>query len=399
MMETKEKLVPKLRFSKFEDNWKVDKLNNLVRFLDNRRKPIKSAERAKMQGAYPYYGASGIIDYITDYIFDDELILLGEDGENIISRNLPLAFRVDGKCWVNNHAHVLKTNDNVDLNFLVEALEKVNYSIYNTGTAQPKLNKEVCKNIPVKLPSVVEQQKIASFLSAVDQKINQLQRKKELLQAYKKGMMQQLFSQKLKFKDEDGNDFPEWEEKKLGEITSLIKDGTHGTHRDVPNSDYYLLSAKNIIDGKLLITDSDRTISKDEFDKIYKNYSLKSGDILLSVVGTIGRVMVFKGQQNIAFQRSVAFFRFPDFNSKFISYLMDSNDFQNELDRKKVVSAQPGIYLGDLSKIKMLLPKSIEEQTKIATFLSALDAKIDTVSTAINQTQDFKKGLLQQMFV
>lgn len=282
---------------------------------------------------------------------------------------------------------------------MVEALEKVNYSIYNTGTAQPKLNKEVCKNIPVKLPSVVEQQKIASFLSAVDQKINQLQRKKELLQAYKKGMMQQLFSQKLKFKDEDGNDFPEWEEKKLGEITSLIKDGTHGTHRDVPNSDYYLLSAKNIIDGKLLITDSDRTISKDEFDKIYKNYSLKSGDILLSVVGTIGRVMVFKGQQNIAFQRSVAFFRFPDFNSKFISYLMDSNDFQNELDRKKVVSAQPGIYLGDLSKIKMLLPKSIEEQTKIATFLSALDAKIDTVSTAINQTQDFKKGLLQQMFV
>jgi type I restriction enzyme S subunit len=88
--------------------WEVVRLGESVEFLDNRRKPIKSEDRKNMQGVYPYYGASGIIDYVNDWIFDETVILLGEDGANILSRSTPLAFVVSGKVWINNHAHVLR---------------------------------------------------------------------------------------------------------------------------------------------------------------------------------------------------------------------------------------------------------------------------------------------------
>src|SRR5690606_37536378 len=113
----------------------------------------------------PYYGASGIIDYVNDYLFDDELILLGEDGANILSRATPLAFMVEGKVWVNNHAHVLKTRDGYDRKFVTEYLESIKYDKYNTGTAQPKLNKEVCLSIPIVVPPLSEQKRIAEVLS------------------------------------------------------------------------------------------------------------------------------------------------------------------------------------------------------------------------------------------
>lgn len=90
------------------NDWEVKELGKVVDFIDGKRKPIKDSDRSKIHRIYPYYGASGIIDYINDFIFDEELILLGEDGANIINRSSPLAFRVSGKIWVNNHAHVLK---------------------------------------------------------------------------------------------------------------------------------------------------------------------------------------------------------------------------------------------------------------------------------------------------
>lgn len=186
-----------LRFKDANGNsfadWEEKKLKNVSIFLDEKRKPIKSSERSKIKGKYPYYGASGIIDYVNDFIFDDELILLGEDGENIISRNLPLAFRVSGKCWVNNHAHVIKPNIDTNIDFLTYSLERVNYVKYNTGTAQPKLNKQVCGNIPLMIPCLEEQTKIATFLSAIDNKIALVVTQIENTQQFKKGLLQQMF--------------------------------------------------------------------------------------------------------------------------------------------------------------------------------------------------------------
>ncbi|KPZ71259.1 EcoKI restriction-modification system protein HsdS [Shewanella sp. P1-14-1] len=180
----------------FEGEWEEVKLKSCVQFLNGQRKPIKQEERANIQGSYPYYGATGIIDYVNDYIFDDEIILLGEDGENILSRVLPHVFVVRGKVWVNNHAHVLKANKNADTDFLCMYLESLDYRKYNSGSAQPKINKAVCEKIPVRLPTLIEQQKIASVLTTADKEIEVLETKLTHFKQEKKALMQQLLTGK-----------------------------------------------------------------------------------------------------------------------------------------------------------------------------------------------------------
>ena len=173
--------------------WTSCALQDAVDFLDGQRKPLESADRARRQGAYPYYGASGIIDYIDDYIFDDPLLLLGEDGANIINRSSPLCFIATGKYWVNNHAHVMRPKNGHNIKFLCELLESLDYTRYNTGTAQPKLNQEKCRGIELVLPIYEEQCRIAAFLSSLDQKLEREQDALNCLLLLKRGMMQQLF--------------------------------------------------------------------------------------------------------------------------------------------------------------------------------------------------------------
>lgn len=172
-------------------NWEKKKLEDIAIFLDNKRKPLEQSER--IHGKYPYYGASGIIDYVNNYIFDEELILLSEDGANIIDRNYPICYIATGKYWVNNHAHVLKTKSQYLNKFLCEALERLNYNKYNTGTAQPKLNQDVCRKIILSIPCLEEQTKIADFLSAFDRKLENKKAQLEHWQQIKKGLLQQMF--------------------------------------------------------------------------------------------------------------------------------------------------------------------------------------------------------------
>ncbi|WEJ63421.1 restriction endonuclease subunit S [Thiomicrorhabdus lithotrophica] len=301
---------------------------------------------------------------------------------------------------LNQRVGKLETNQNQSFiyyllqnSWLIDRIEK---NIF--GNEPPNLSINQISGLSVKIPELSEQQKIADFLSSVDKKIEQLTEKHSLLTEYKKGVMQQIFTQQIRFKDNQGNDYPQWEESNIGAICSFLKDGTHGTHQDEEGSKFFLLSAKNLKNGRLSTTDNERRISENEFHKIYQNYNLQKGDVLLSVVGTIGEVLLWEGHPNIAFQRSVAFFRFKNQVPSFMVQLFQNTDFQRELKRRQVVSAQPGIYLGDLSKIILRLP-SENEQQKIANFLTEIDQKIDQAWSILEQTKAFKKGLLQKMFV
>lgn len=180
--------------------WKVKKLEEVCTILDGKRKPIKASDRENMKGNIPYYGASGIIDWVNDYIFDDELILFGEDGENIKSRNLPLAFRVSGKCWVNNHAHVFKVKEDNDVDYITFILENKDYSQYVIGSAQPKLTQSDCKKFLLQIPLLEEQKKIADILLEVDSQIDEHANRKIKLEELKKGLMQQLLTGKVRVK-------------------------------------------------------------------------------------------------------------------------------------------------------------------------------------------------------
>ncbi len=371
-METTNSNIPALRFPEFSGEWTESELKNLVDFLDGKRKPIKESDRANIKGIYPYYGASGIIDFVNDFIFDDELILLGEDGANIINRSSPLAFKVKGKIWVNNHAHVIKPKNKVSINFITEYLENLKYDKYNTGTAQPKLNKEVCTQIPIKYPDYKEQQKIGDFLTAVEDKLTQLKKKKTLIEQYKKGIMYQIFTQQLRFKDDEGNEFPEWEETTLGEVSTGIKSGKTKPEEcgDIP-----VYGSTGIIG--------------------FTNQYSHNGDyILVARVGAnAGKLALVNGKFGVTDNTLVI----EVGKAIEIRYLYFLLMFSN-LNKLVFGSGQPLITGGQLKAMSIFIP-SISEQKLIATFLNNIDKKISFVQTQIGQTQNFKKGLLQQMFV
>jgi len=386
------KVVSKLRFKDENGNdypdWEDKKLGEIANFLDGRRKPIKSSDRSKRRGKYPYYGASGIIDYVNDYIFDEDLILLGEDGENIVSRNLPLAFRVSSKCWVNNHAHVIVPKKGVEINFLTYSLEKIDYAKYNTGTAQPKLNQAVCREIPLNLPSLPEQQKIADFLTSVDDKIEHLTKKKELLTTYKKGMMQKLFSQELRFKDENGNEYPEWRNRRLDEFSQI-----NPKTKKLPSSFFYI-DLESVVKGRLI---KKERINIDEAPSRAQRL-LNRGDIIFQMVRPYqSNNFFFNLEGDYVASTGYAQIKSNE-NQMFIFQLFHSYKFLKKVILRCTGTSYPAINSSDLKSISLALP-FLPEQQKIADFLTEIDNKIGLVTTQKENTKQFKKGLLQQMFV
>ena len=183
--------VPEIRFEGFSDAWEQRKLGDVVEFLDTVRKPLEGVKR--VAGPYPYYGASGIVDYVDGYLFNEELILLSEDGANITDRNYPVCFLASGKYWVNNHAHVLRTKEEYENNFICNSLERKDYTQFNTGMAMPKLNKETCKKIPIFCPFYGEQKQIGDYFRSLDRLITLHQRKCDELVKIKKYMLQNMF--------------------------------------------------------------------------------------------------------------------------------------------------------------------------------------------------------------
>nr|WP_180079943.1 restriction endonuclease subunit S [Acinetobacter sp. YH12058] len=396
---------PKLRFKEFGGDWELDLLGNLVQiksgYSPSKYELDKSGEMPflkveELNNCDKYQEYSRFYTERNSDAVPSKSVVFPKRGAAILNNKVRI-LRVDA--LLDSNLMALIPQHSLDAEYLYYLINKIElYKIADTSTI-PQINNKHIEPYSIYSPSKEEQTKIASFLSNVDEKISQLNQKHELLSQYKQGMMQKLFSQQLRFKADDGSEFGEWESISIKSAVSFIKDGTHGTHQDDPTSHLFLLSAKNLQNGHVVIDEKDRRINKLEFDSIYKNYGLNTGDILLSVVGTIGRVAIFKEEyKNYAFQRSVAFMRFKSAKPEFIFQLFNAVDFQNELLVRQVVSAQPGIYLGDLSKIEIKLPCQ-EEQTKIANFLSAIDQKIEVVAQQIEQAKQWKKGLLQQMFV
>lgn len=151
-------------------NWVIKTLGELTINLDSYRKPVNGPDR--VPGPYPYYGASGIVDWVDNYLLDGEYLLIAEDGENLKSRQLPIAFMAKGKIWVNNHAHIVKGNSLALTKFLCYALVRADISAFLTGAVMPKLTQANLNRIPILIPPLEEQEKIVAVLSALDSKSN-----------------------------------------------------------------------------------------------------------------------------------------------------------------------------------------------------------------------------------
>ena len=217
--------------------WEIKSLNDLCENLDSKRIPITKSFRDL--GDIPYYGASGIVDYIADYIFDEDLLLVSEDGANLLARTYPIAFSITGKTWVNNHAHVLRFNQIITQRFVEYYLNSISLQPYVSGMAQPKLNQKALNSIPIPMPPIAEQKRIVAILDeafegcdrAISNTENNLANAREIFESY----LNAIFTEK-------GNG---WEEKKLEDIcsiTSKLVDPRQSDFLDLPH-----IGAGNII--------------------------------------------------------------------------------------------------------------------------------------------------------
>ena len=295
---------------------------------------------------------------------------------------------------------LLAIRSNHDCCFLENAIN--NHKVVVESTGVPQLTVPQLSSYNIFFPKNIEEEtRIGEYFRNLDRLITLHQRKYDKLIQFKAAMLQKMFPQ-------NGADKPEirfkgftdaWEQRKLGEALSFLKDGTHGTH---PNSDdgVYLLSAKNIKNGEIIIDEtSDRKISKEEFNVIHSTFKLQKNDVLLTIVGSIGEVAILKNPDIMTFQRSVAFLRpKEDLISSFLKTEIESDIFQKELSDRKSQSAQPGVYLGELGKIPFAVP-IIEEQQQIGSYFRNLDNLITLHQRKCDKYKSIKSGLLKKLFL
>lgn len=266
-------------------SWEKREMGDLIDLYDNIRIPLSAIEREKKQGEYPYYGAQSIIDYVNEYIFDGDYILIAEDGENLRTRTQPIAFAVSGQFWVNNHAHIVKGKDNIaDDLFIKYYLNNLDINPYVTGAAQPKLSQRNLKAIIVDTPPLSTQRKIASILSAYDDLIENNLKRIRLLeeQAFLryKGMQQELEKRSNKINLYDFADiqmgfaFKAEAFNELGEGIPIIR------IRDIPNQ----------------ITKSYTT------QEVESSYFVEKGDLLIGMDGEF-HMNEWLGQRGYLVQR------------------------------------------------------------------------------------------------
>ena len=277
------------------------------------------------------------------------------------------------------------------------------------GQTMPSLNTEILKNFSINLSNSVEEQtKIASFLSVVDEKISQLTQKHELLSQYKQGMMQKLFSQQIRFKADDGSEFGEWEEKTIQYFLdqNYIFDQMDGNHGELyPKSEEFsdsgipYIGATDFSNGTVNFL-SCKKIPLERAIKFKKGIA-KNGDVLFAHNATVGPVaLLMTNLEFVILSTTATYYRCnpKKLINTYLKSVLESDYFKKQYVGIMSQSTRNQVPITTQRKLNLVVP-CLEEQTKIANFLSAIDQKIEVVAQQIEQAKTWKKGLLQQMFV
>lgn len=415
---TNSKYVPKRRFKEFEldDEWEQLKLGEHANILtggtpntsissywEPKEIPWMSSgevNRRKLDKTDNMISNDGIRNSSARWVKKHSiLIALAGQGKTrgmVAVNNIPLT--------TNQSIAAIEPDKTLNYEFVFQNLSKRydELRLISSGDgSRGGLNKQIVSDISIACPNVNEQELIGNFLADFDSLITMNQHKLDKLIDLKKAYLSEMFPAegervpKRRFPGFEG----EWEQKKLTDLLSLLKDGTHGTHQDV-NKGPLLLSAKNIKGGDIIWDETDRRISLEEYMKIHSKFVLNSGDILLTIVGSIGEAAVLEDASNITFQRSVAFLR-PNktVSTQFLYTKIQTKEFQKELDNRKSTSAQPGIYLGDLESIPISFTPLKKEQNKIGKFFEALDQLVTLQQQKLDKLNDLKKAYLNELFV
>ena len=389
--------IPQLRFPGFSDEWEERPLKDVSTFFNG--KAYKQAELLS-SGKYPVLRVGNFFTnnswYYSNLELDENKYC--DNGDLLYAWSASFGPRIWAGEKVIYHCHIWKVinHSQVTKKFLFIVLDnetaKMKAQSAN-GFALLHITKGTIENWKINLPPRQEQQKIAAFLAAVDSKIEQLSKKQALLGEYKKGLMQQIFTQEIRFKAGDGSDFPDWEEKKLGDVFE-IKAGQS-------KSKHIKKDGKNIIVDMGGISSEPKLVAKKLTD--YDDDFLTTNDLVMpkdDIGGglIIGKVAEIPENNKYICGDHIYKLTVVNGNITFLKYAINSYQVNKSFRQKANGTAQIGLSRKEVENQLLSFP-SLKEQTKIANFLSSIDSKIEQVGKQLNESKQFKKALLQQMFV
>ena len=338
-------------------------LEDVCYILDNKRVPITECDRKK--GPYPYYGANGVQDYVDDYIFDDELVLLAEDGGNFGSKEKPIAYRVSGKCWVNNHAHVLKPKENINVNYLCYSLMFYDVSGFVNGATRQKLTQSNMRQMLIPFCSLAEQQRIADELDKVSGLIEKRQKQLEKLDLLIKSRFAEMF-------DVNNASKLEWSQ------VFDVKTGSLDANAMDPNGKYPFFTCAK---------------------EIYKinNYAFDQKALLLAGNNAVGKydVKYYEGKFN-AYQRTYVL----TLKNDEWSYDCFKFQLQEKLDylqQRSKGSNTKYLTIKILSELHFIVPP-IELQNQFADFVEKVEQNKLKIKNSLDKLITLKKSLMQKYF-
>ena len=399
--------VPKLRFKEFDGDWNLSSLANISSIITGNTP--STSNREYYDGEFLFVSPVDIQE--NRYIEKTKTTLTANGFSKCrhIPENSVLFVCIGstiGKvaqnkviCATNQQINAVIPQKGYSSDFLYLQLERLAPNIkLNAGVqAVPLINKTEFGKTLLNTPTFIEQTKIASFLSAMDEKVSQLTQKHELLSQYKQGMMQKLFSQQIRFKADDGSEFGAWKHCKLKDVLISYRLGGNYSNAEMVTS-YPLIKMGNLGRGSINL-DKIEYIPEDQI--IDPEDLIKKNDLFFNTRNTldlVGKVALWRGELPIAYYNS-NLLRLDFENNIFMNYLFNE---QKTLEKLKAIASGTtsvaAIYTKDLLKINLEIP-CLEEQNKIASFLSSIDQKIEVVAQQIEQAKTWKKGLLQQMFV
>ena len=398
---------------KIPSDWTFGKIENVCDILDSRRVPINSNERSKIKGKIPYYGANGVVDYINKYLFNEDLILLAEDGGNFDQyQTRPIAYQISGKSWVNNHAHILRAKLGINQNWVFYALVHKNITQYVNPGTRSKLNQGDLRKIPIPLPPLPEQYKIAAILSSVDHAIQATKKVIEKTKRLKQGLMQQLLTKGIpgwhtEFKEVKIGyiklDIPKkWKFKKLVYTADSFVGGPFGSDLKVEHytsKGVRVIQLQNIGEGEFYDENKVFTSEKKYEDLI--KCSAISGDIIIAkMADPVARACILpenNGQKKWLLASDAIRLRVcKDNNAKFVMYMINSPLIRKIAESRSTGTTRLRIGLVELRNLPFLIPP-LEEQIMISDILGSVDNKIDFLKLEIMNLVKLKKSLMQNL--
>lgn len=393
-------------------NWCWTYLKNVSDCLDNFRKPINANERNARLGDVPYYGATGQVGWIDDYLTNEELVLLGEDGAPFLDLLKNKAYLINGKAWVNNHAHILRSKFGTMGNrLLIEYLNSFDFTGFVTGTTRLKLTQASMNKIIIPLVPLAEQQRIVerieSLFAKLDEAKENMQNVLEGFETRKAAILHKAFTGELtaKWRKQHGVSMDTWEEKKLGDVTDILSSKRIYKNEYVNEGIPFFRSSEIVDLYEYGYTEPKFFISKDRYDEINKKYGVPEvGDLLVTSVGTIGKTWIVDERKFYYKDGNITQVKknsSSSINMKYLNYFICSENFKKQVSDTVAGTAYNALTIIKFKNILISIP-NLPEQTEIVRIIDGLLAKEQQANelseNALAKIDLIKKAILARAF-